>query len=257
MHPLPNTPHSSRTQLVGFVTSCLQRLPALLLHKAHGRAQAEGGIEGAVAALLMMVAFFNYPRIIALSQSQLILLGVLVLCGIVGLAFIWRLAALKRARERLLRSDAYDLSPTDFERRVVLLLRDLGWEDVERSGGSGDGGVDVRATREGKRYVIQCKRYKRYVQPERVREMLGVKQHTGADVAMLVTTASFGSSSHAFARQHGIVLWDGATLGEQMRVAQERNTNPAALRAATQRRALFLSTLVLISGVATLAVWMV
>lgn len=228
----------------------------LLWYRRPGRARAEQGAEGAVGVLLLLFASWVYPRVSVLRSGQQLLLGALVLCMMVGVGFVWRLEARRRARERLLRSDAYDLSPTDFEHRVAVLLKDLGWEQVERSGGSGDGGVDLRATHQGKRYVIQCKRYKRYVQPERVREMLGVRQHTGADVAMLVTTGSFGSSSHSFAQKHGIVLWDGATLGEQMRIAQERTANPATLRAAALRRAMFLSTLVFVSSIATLTVWM-
>lgn len=251
MNTLHNTPHQAGS------TVCDQPPRLLLLyHKAPGRARAEQGAEGAVGMLFLLLASWAYPRVAALRSGQQLLLVVLVLCLVVGLGFVWRLSARRRARERLLRGDAYDLSPGDFEDRVAVLLRDLDWEHVERSGGSGDGGVDLRATHQGKRYVIQCKRYKRYVQPERVREMLGVKQHTGADVAMLVTTGSFGASSHDFARQHGIVLWDSLTLGEQMRLAQERTTNPAVLRAAARQRAVFLSALVLVSGLATLAVWM-
>jgi hypothetical protein len=106
--------------------------------------------------MLLLFTSWVYPRVSMLRSGQQLLLGALVLCVMMGVGFVWRLGARRRARERLLRSDAYDLSPTDFEHRVAVLLKDLGWEQVERSGGSGDGGVDLRATHQGKRYVISA-----------------------------------------------------------------------------------------------------
>src|SRR5690606_19621974 len=71
----------------------------------------------------------------------------------------------RRKRERLLLTDSLALSPGEFEQRVALLLQDLGWQNVQLVGGSGDGGVDIRAAHDGFKYVVQCKRYKGLVEP--------------------------------------------------------------------------------------------
>ncbi|NOK63304.1 MAG: hypothetical protein GFH27_549361n60 [Chloroflexi bacterium AL-W] len=126
------------------------------------------------------------------------------------------------SNEKLLLKQALDLTPTEFEQRIVLLLRDLGWDWIEHQGGSGDGGVDVRATQRGKKWVVQCKRYKNTVPAYMVRALEGVRHHEKADHALLVTTGGFGPQSEEWVQEKPIDLWDGEDLAHWMRVAADR-----------------------------------
>ncbi len=111
-------------------------------------------------------------------------------------------------RGRVMLTDALNLSPPDFERRIQYLLQDLGWEDVERVGGSGDNGVDVRGFYCGEFCIVQCKRYSGSVASKDIRELEGARSHAQADRAFLITTGRFTKQGHEFARGKPIDLWD-------------------------------------------------
>src|SRR5262249_53021488 len=61
------------------------------------------------------------------------------------------------------------LSPIEFEHACAELLRRSGYADVRVTRASGDGGVDVIASKDGRGFAVQCKRYQHTVGPEPVR----------------------------------------------------------------------------------------
>lgn len=90
------------------------------------------------------------------------------------------------------------LSPTDFEREVAALLARFGMR-ARVTPASGDEGIDIRVEGNGRRAVVQCKRYAARTTPALVRELYGALTADGADMAMLVCTGGFTSGAHAFA----------------------------------------------------------
>src|SRR4051812_30744545 len=67
------------------------------------------------------------------------------------------------------------LSPSEFEQLARTLLIRMGFEAVEVSGGSGDGGIDVRGVMVTgdvirTRMAVQVKHWKKTVEPAVVRE---------------------------------------------------------------------------------------
>ncbi len=99
----------------------------------------------------------------------------------------------REVREALL-DRARSASPEDFERLVSELLAAMGFEDVDVTSPSGDGGIDVRGTlvvgdTVRIRMAVQAKRWKANVQaPEvqRVRGSLGAHEQ-----GLIVTTSDF------------------------------------------------------------------
>ena len=99
----------------------------------------------------------------------------------------------REVREALL-DRAHSASPEDFERLVSELLAALGFEDVDVTSASGDGGIDVRGTlvvgdTVRIRMAVQAKRWKSNVRaPEvqRVRGSLGAHEQ-----GLIVTTSDF------------------------------------------------------------------
>ncbi|MBQ0986452.1 restriction endonuclease [Streptomyces sp. F63] len=103
-----------------------------------------------------------------------------------------------------------------FEQAVAALCERDGCADVSVVGGANDLGADVLATGpDGRRIVIQCKRYgeTNKVGSQDLQRFGGTcfTVH-GADVAALVTTSSFTEPAADYAERTGIRCFDGADL---------------------------------------------
>lgn len=112
--------------------------------------------------------------------------------------------------------------PSDgFERLCQRLLRESGFQQVEVTGRSGDGGIDGIGILKVNHFVafkvlFQCKRYSGSVSPAQVREFQGAMQGR-ADKGIILTTGSFTSQAAKEAVRDGappIELVDGERLIE-------------------------------------------
>lgn len=112
------------------------------------------------------------------------------------------------------RETLFSLSPAEFERYVALLFRRKGYR-VKLRGRSGDRGVDLMVSQTGgKKAIVQCKRYRKPVGPDVVRELYGTLMHERVAHAFLVTTADISDSARQWARGKPMTLIDGATLAQ-------------------------------------------
>ncbi|MEV5884554.1 restriction endonuclease [Streptomyces sp. NPDC052020] len=113
-------------------------------------------------------------------------------------------------------ADYAALDPDEFEHAVAALCVRDGCREAEVVGGAGDLGADVLAVApDGRRVVIQCKRYGdgTTVGSQDLQRFGGTcfAVH-GADVAVVVTTSAFTAPAIDYARQCGIVCVDGEAL---------------------------------------------
>ncbi|GAA2333048.1 restriction endonuclease [Streptomyces cuspidosporus] len=122
---------------------------------------------------------------------------------------------------------AYEaMTPEEFELAVAELCARDGCEDVRVVGGAGDLGADVLATApDGRRLVIQCKRY---TAPHKVGSQ-DVQRFGGtcfavheAHIAVVITTSEFTEPAVDYAAACGIRCFDGRELTEWA-----RHTGPA------------------------------
>lgn len=105
-----------------------------------------------------------------------------------------------------------DLSWLEFERLVGAWFEQRGFRVTETSSGA-DGGVDLYATRDGERLLVQCKHWRaRKVGVEPVRELYGVLAASGNAGAYVVTSGTYTQAAREFARGREIQLIDGAEL---------------------------------------------
>ncbi|MFJ3338124.1 restriction endonuclease [Streptomyces sp. NPDC086766] len=108
------------------------------------------------------------------------------------------------------------LDPYEFEQAIAALCERDGCSCVEVVGGAGDLGADVLAvTPDGRRVVIQCKRYcaTNRVGSEELQRFGGTCYTVHeADVAALVTTSDFTAPAVEYAEQCGIVCVDRQAL---------------------------------------------
>lgn len=113
------------------------------------------------------------------------------------------------------------LDPLRFELETAALFRALGYE-AHATRASGDGGVDVYARFENRRFVIQCKRYRHPVPPGVIRELATVVRNEDADSGILVATSSFSAGCRSEAERHGIQLIDIDELIRLYSLSQRR-----------------------------------
>jgi restriction system protein len=101
----------------------------------------------------------------------------------------------------------------DFEYLVAEAYRRQGY-GVEYSLGLGpDGGLDLTLRKDGRKTVVQCKRWKGfYVGAPVVREMFGLMTAEKADLAIIVTSGNFTRDARDFAVGKPITLVDGPQL---------------------------------------------
>jgi restriction system protein len=117
------------------------------------------------------------------------------------------------------------MSWRDFERLVGEVFRGQGFT-VSGFGGQGpDGGVDLGLTRNGQRFLVQCKHWrKRQVGVTVVRELNGVVSAQGAHGGFVVTGGEFSREAREFADSCGIKLIDGPALEELIGGIPSRNS---------------------------------
>jgi len=102
----------------------------------------------------------------------------------------------------------------DFERFVGWVMRKRGYQSIQNTGGTGDGGIDLTARKNGLQYVVQCKRYAdKPVGASEVRDFYGALSAEGADHGFLFATSRFTKAARAFAKKTGkLNLLDKRTL---------------------------------------------
>jgi restriction system protein len=102
------------------------------------------------------------------------------------------------------------LPPSGFERICQRLLRESGFQKVEVTGRSGDGGIDGHGILEVNplvtfKVLFQCKRYgdRKPVSPSQVRDFRGAMQGR-ADKGLILTTGTFTTEARKEATRDGV-----------------------------------------------------
>jgi restriction system protein len=116
------------------------------------------------------------------------------------------------------------LSPSGFEDLSKRLLRELGFNDVEVTGKSNDGGIDGHGGLKIGSVItfhvaFQCKRYKDSVGSEKIREFRGSVLGK-ADKGLMITTGRFTREARKEAQRDGafgIDLIDGDELVDRLK----------------------------------------
>jgi restriction system protein len=116
------------------------------------------------------------------------------------------------------------IPPDKFEKLSQRLLRELGFNNVEVTGKSGDGGIDGKGIIRiagvlAFQVVFQCKRFKGNVSPSVVRDFRGAMVGR-ADKGLIITTGNFSQQARLEAKREGappIDLVDGVDLVEKLK----------------------------------------
>lgn len=170
-----------------------------------------GGVCAGVAYLVFRLVVAYWPWIV----TALAIAAFLLITGAVLTAVERHKARVReeqlRAIANLERVDA--MTGPQFEDLVARLLERDGYRSVQVVGRAGDRGVDVTAVcPDGRRIAVQCKRQKKTVGSDRVRNLIGAVHGTyTGHVGVLVTSSTF--TRPALAEADGrLVLVDRTTL---------------------------------------------
>jgi len=94
-----------------------------------------------------------------------------------------------------------------FEFEIANLFRHKGYNSFATRV-TNDDGVDVFASNNEEKVIVQCKRWRRPVGRDKVDELAGVKSRYGVDRAILATTSTFSEDAKRAAHENHIELWD-------------------------------------------------
>ncbi|MDM8526668.1 restriction endonuclease [Anaerolineales bacterium HSG24] len=125
-----------------------------------------------------------------------------------GKAELKRISRLSKTRAL---SQLKAMDPIVFEYLTAALFERKGYR-TQLTVTSGDEGVDVLATKNFRKTVIQCKRYGGSVGQPTIRDLYGTMQHNKAADAYLVTTATVTKQAQEWAKGKPIHLVDGYIL---------------------------------------------
>jgi restriction system protein len=134
------------------------------------------------------------------------------------------IAEMRRAVVAELLDTLANVSPSYFETIVLDLLHRMGYgasrSDIQRVGGSGDGGIDgvISLDKLGlEKVYVQAKRWQQTVGRPEIQAFYGALAGQRANKGVFITTSSYTAQAVEFARSvERIVLVDGARLAELM-----------------------------------------
>lgn len=160
------------------------------------------------------------------------------------------------------------LSPLDFERLCLWLVRREGYERAEHLGEAGsEGGRDVVAWKKGRRFVFQCKRVKAFtatVARQEIGKIRSLQAQEQPDEMVFVVSQAVSADTRSAARaawgkEASCHFWAGGELDERVK------RHPALLeeffqltpqhRWSGRRRLLLGASLSVLGLVLTLAAW--
>lgn len=120
------------------------------------------------------------------------------------------------------------MKPSEFEDYIADLFNRLGYK-ARAVGGSGDGGIDVIAEKNGVKHYIQCKKFiTSKVVVGAVRDFYGaLADHLAKDKGIFITTNIFTADAERFVEDKPIELIDGNRLTEYIHLAEKEAVRPA------------------------------
>jgi restriction system protein len=149
----------------------------------------------------------------------------IIVCILVVAVVIAALISRKlKHEERLKRSGIAEIDKMEgvqFEQYLGHLFRSQGYK-AEVTQAAGDYGADLVLSKEGKRIVVQAKRYSKNVGLKAVQEVRGAVSHYGASAAWVVTNRDYTEQAYKLAKSNNVRLIGREELIEMLLQMREK-----------------------------------
>lgn len=119
--------------------------------------------------------------------------------------------------------DYNSLNGHQFETFLYDLFKSLGYTAIQTKL-SGDQGADLIVMKNGKKTVIQAKKYSNKVTNKAIQEVVAAKKHYNCEKSMVVITSEFTKSAIELAISNDVEIWDGSKLKQ---IVENINTSSA------------------------------
>lgn len=191
--------------------------------------------EEFIKALLGLIVLTSLFGTYSLTQSLQITIFAVVLSVVVFIGVLI-IIAVNRA-ERLKRSGIAEIDKMEgvqFEKYLGYLFTTQGYK-AKVTQAAGDYGADLVLTKDGKRIVVQAKRYSKNVGLKAVQEVQGAKAHYGASEAWVVTNRDYSTQAYNLAKSNGVRLINRDELVEMLLQLREKlKANKSSAKAKTE-----------------------
>lgn len=158
--------------------------------------------------LLLAPPFLVFYLVFQLSKDFSTALTLAIITFLLMFAIlIYRKLAWVEKLKRSGISDIDKMSGREFENYLGVLLKGLGYS-VNVTKESGDYGADLVISKDGKKIVVQAKRYSKNVSLKAVQEAVAAKAHYGAVEAWVVTNSGFTEAALKLARSNNVKMYD-------------------------------------------------
>lgn len=157
--------------------------------------------------LLVTAIFLLSIYIYIQSQSVMFAISTFVLMVVILVLILNVVISINN--QKLLKSGIIkvdQMKGSEFEKYLGVLFRKLGYE-TKVTQSSGDYGADLILKRNGKKIVVQAKRYKKNVGIKAVQEISSAKLHYNAHEAWVVTNSYYTSAAKELARSNQVKLF--------------------------------------------------
>lgn len=172
----------------------------------------------------LLGAAFVFPALGIFSATKS--LGSAVSAGVLcaGVVIAIMISVNIRRRERLKRSGIAEIDKMEgvqFEQYLGHLFRSQGYK-AEVTRAAGDYGADLVLSKDGKRIVVQAKRYSKNVGLKAVQEVHGAIAHYRASAGWVVTNRDYTDQAHNLAKSNGVRLIGRDELVEMLLQMREK-----------------------------------
>lgn len=166
--------------------------------------------------------------------------------GAISLSKNWFSGKLFNATNSL--QDVKALSWQQFEFLIGEYYRRKGYSVFQMGGDAPDGGIDLLASKNGEKLVVQCKHWKAFkIDVKVARELYGVMVDSTASGAVLITSGGFTQPAVDFVKDKPIELIDGPRLEKLIAEVQAATAKaPAAMAQAAKQPAPYIRRAVLV-----------
>ncbi|SDM87101.1 restriction endonuclease [Bacillus sp. OK048] len=183
-------------------------------------------LEDGIKSVLLVVAGISY------YFTRQLYLTLMVVGVIVVLIIVFAVLKSNREKERLRNSGIEDIDKMDgilFEHYLKELYQSRGYA-AEVTSASGDYGADLLLKKDGRKIVVQAKRYAKDVGIKAVQEVLGAKSYYKAEEAWVVSNSYFTKAARELAAKGQVMLVNRDELIDYILLLNPGSAKPIPLK---------------------------